>query len=283
MIIGIKDDDITFIKDEYIFKINIDKRTFISSKIFNFDEINRDFIIENEYIYCRDLNNLYKISLDKLEVLKNWKLGLNQSPICSIKVDDQKIYALMENGLLYVINENNDIPIYYKISNYKLYSLAVNDVLYIGDEKGQILIIDKNSYQVIDRIKIHDKAIISILVDENYLYTASKDLSIKIINLNDYITIKSIKPHNNPFIIVGVYNNLLITTSTIDDETKLWSLPDLHLSKIYKFSSSNMIIDNEYLYFDQFDDIRYLNLISSSSVNYQDEITDININGITNL
>ncbi|TYB91623.1 MAG: hypothetical protein FXF54_08230 [Kosmotoga sp.] len=245
------EDLVYIISDKLLIKADKESFEVTDEKvIFPKNSQSRDFVIDENDIYCKDFCTLYKIDAKTLEIEKRWKLGTDlSSDICSLGFDSRNIYVTIRNGDLAVINKKSEEPLYYRVSDSSIWNMIVDDHIYAGNVNGDLLVIDKTNFKVNSLKNVHKKNLKSLFIDDNLIYTASQDLSIAKINKNSHdIIITKKKCHRKMFYFAGMINNYLTTVSPPCRETKFWKKTDLSLSGAFNRGTRNSLIYEDFLY-----------------------------------
>lgn len=257
--------------DDYIYiasdhdLVKVDKKTYEIvklKKVFPKNGKSRAFIVDGKNIYFREFCNLYRIDTKSFEITYEWKLGLDlTSDICGMSCDDKNVYVGIRNGPLAVINKNTTEVSYHNVSNSSIWAIEADDYLYAGNVDGDLIVIDKDSLEMVEQIKLHKKNLKSLIVTDDKIYTASQDLSFSILDKETLKTLDVYKKcHKKMFYLVGVRHDHVITASKPCGEMKIWDMKNKELRKTIAGASWNMTIDDKRIYYIRDDELLYTEL-----------------------
>ena len=193
----------------------------------------RSLMLDEHYLYCKDFGTFYFISKSTLKTECALQLGGDvSSDICGMTSDENNVYVCIRNGAMAVIDKSQMKVIEFRnISGSSIWEIVnTNDLLYAGSVEGHLLVIDKRTLTNRFVIESHKQNLNSILINKNYVITASQDKSVVIRDLDTLQVVSSLKnAHKKGFGLGGVWQDYLITVCFRCVEMKFWDWNGLDL------------------------------------------------------
>lgn len=169
--------------------------------------------------------------LSKKQVLV---VKLHQQTVFNLSFVESKNYILTSggDGLLNILNASGlELLKSFHVGNFKVrFSLSNKEetLAYIGCGDGTVVVLDLNTLSVIHKFAAHGEGFsvntLAFSVDENLLYSASRDARINVFDIkNNYHLLESIPAHN--YAIYGMMyspSKKILATISRDKTAKLW-------------------------------------------------------------
>lgn len=186
----------------------------------------RSFIMDGDYIYCKDFVHLYVLERESLNVVARLQLGTDlSSDICGMALDEGHVYLGIRNGAVARVEKAAWEHVeYYPLSASSMWTIECDQAkIYAGNVEGKLLAIDAASMEVEKRVPAHRQNLKSLCIFGHVVATASQD---KALALWDKRTLEPIavkkNAHKKAFAIVGAWNGCLLTVSFACGEIKVW-------------------------------------------------------------
>jgi hypothetical protein len=196
------------------------------AQIFEKEGSSRSFIMDRQFIYCKDFVDLYLIKTESLEVATKLTLGKDlSSDICEMTMDEKNLYAGIRNGKVAKIEKRKWSNIeFFPLSGSSIKELKMrNNWIYAGNVEGQLLVIDSVSMKVEKSIQAHKKNTKSICFFDKTVATAALDKALALWNIDNLeLIIKKRNVHQKMFDIGAYWDGKIITISFSCGEMKVW-------------------------------------------------------------
>lgn len=158
----------------------------------------------------------------------------HQQTVFSLSFAESKNYILSSggDGLLNILDASTlELIKSFHLGNFKVRCSLINreeTVAYIGCGDGTVVVLDLNALFIIHKFAAHGEGFsvnaLAFSVDENLLYSASRDARINVFDIkNKYHLLESIPAHN--YAIYGIMyspSKKMLATISRDKTAKLW-------------------------------------------------------------
>ncbi len=173
--------------------------------------------------------------IDMLSKKQRHVVKPHQQTVFSLSFVGNRNYILSSggDGLLNVLDASTlELIKPFRLGNFKIrYSLINKEetLVYIGCGDGTVAVLDLNILSIIHKFTAHGDGFsvntLAFSVDENLLYSASRDARINVFDIkNNYRLLESIPAHN--YAIYGIMyspSEKILATISRDKTAKLWS------------------------------------------------------------
>lgn len=164
----------------------------------------------------------------RLQVEKGAIFALQYLPL------KQELLAIGEQGKAYVWNlETFDLLYQFEVSKNTVRSIAFSaeaKVVAFGDKDGYISLHDIHDFHQINREKIHESGVSSLVFHDNYLLSGGRDAKLNKLEIPSLQIVESVVPHM--FTVYGIQSlgTDLFSTVSRDKTIKIWN-KDFKLQK----------------------------------------------------
>ena len=186
------------------------------------------------FIYLTEDYSLYKILLTTCPVKK---IHFSHDSNKILSVNRENIVSLWDLSAGSVIKEITE--------DFSITSIMSSETVFAsGGEHGELILRDLENFNVLHKIKAHEKRINSICFKDSYLATGSSDGKIKLWEIKDFKELLTMEGHSDEVLSLAVRpgSNELLSGGE-DGLLNVWSVPDGNLIKTIKRENGITAID----------------------------------------